>query len=136
MRLLLDTNVVLDALLERDPWHEDADRIWAAHVAGEIFCHVSSNSVTDVFYVTRREFDADLARDAVIACVDQLFVISVGAWELRNALALGGSDFEDDLQIACAAAANLDGIVTRDRAGFAGAAIPVFEPAEIVAKLN
>lgn len=58
-------------------------------------------------------------------------IITVDDTLLRAALALPGSDFEDNVQIACAQAANLDLIVTRDANGFAQAGIPAIEPQDI-----
>jgi hypothetical protein len=55
---------------------------------------------------------------------------------LQAAAALGGRDFEDGLQIACAAAARLDAIITRDPAGFLGSTVEAIEPAELLNRLG
>jgi hypothetical protein len=68
--------------------------------------------------------------------IDQLYIIAVGATELQAAATLGGRDFEDGLQVACAAAAGLDLIVTRDPAGFAGSTVEVIAPADLLNRLN
>ena len=49
MRVLLDTNVVLDVLLDREPWNVQANAIWPAHLRNQIAAHMSATSVTDVF---------------------------------------------------------------------------------------
>jgi predicted nucleic acid-binding protein len=137
IRLLLDTNVVLDVLLARDPWFADAQRIWQAHRDGDgVRLLVTATTVTDVFYIVRGHDGRDAAWVGVRTCVDQLDIIGVGRDRIEEALRVGGSDFEDDLQIACAIAANLDGIITRDATGFARSPIPILEPAEVVAGLN
>ena len=114
-RVLLDTNVVLDVLLDRHPWNVQAIAIWQAHLRNEIAAHMTATSVTDVFYVARRLAGREQAWRAIRACLDQLYVIAVGATELQAAVNSGGRDFEDGLQVACATAAGLDAIVTRDR---------------------
>jgi len=53
-RVLLDTNVVLDALLERAPWVAEAKAIWEAHLGYRIAAHITATSLTDIFYVSRR----------------------------------------------------------------------------------
>ena len=136
IRVLLDTNVVLDALLDRQPWNVEARAIWQAHLDDQIAAHVTATAVTDVFYVARRHAGRDQAWRAVRACLDQLYLVAVGATELQAAATLGGRDFEDGLQIACAAAARLDAIVTRDPAGFEGSTVEPVEPAELLSRLG
>jgi hypothetical protein len=65
-----------------------------------------------------------------------LHVIAVGFSELRVAERLGSGDFEDNVQMACASAAQLDAIVTRDPSGFAGSPIPIWTPQELVQRLK
>ena len=55
---------------------------------------------------------------------------------MEDADALPGSDFEDNLQIACARLAGVDAIVTRDAAGFRSTGIPALTPAEVVARIG
>jgi hypothetical protein len=68
-------------------------------------------------------------------CLQTFEIIPVGRPELERADSLPGSDFEDNLQMACAALAKLDAIVTRDPSGFAGSPIPVLSPAELLAQV-
>jgi predicted nucleic acid-binding protein len=55
---------------------------------------------------------------------------------LEAAHAMTGSDFEDNLQIACAVQAGADAIVTRDAQGFRGAPLPVLAPADLMAQVS
>lgn len=134
-RVLLDTNVVLDVLLRREPWHVVADRVLALHQSMQIEAYVTASSITDVFYVARRLAGREKAWRAVEAIIDQLYIISVGSDELRKALVLDG-DFEDRLQGACAIAAGLDFIVTRDLSGFADSVVPAISPPELLTRLS
>ena len=68
-------------------------------------------------------------------CLATLEVVPVGRHELERADAMPGSDLEDNVSLACALAASLDAIVTRDPTGFAGSPIPVLSPAELLALL-
>jgi len=136
MRVLLDTNIVLDALLDREPWNENAKAIWQAHLHGELAAHITANALTDIFYIARRHSGRDQARLAIRACLDQLHVISIGFHELRAAMALAGNDFEDDLQVVCAAAASLDAIVTRDPSGFSSSVVEVLGTQDILGSLS
>jgi predicted nucleic acid-binding protein len=135
-RVLLDTNVVLDALLDRDPWVVQAKTIWAAHLNNRIAAHITATSLTDIFYLSRRLIDRKRAWIAVGTCLDQLYVLPVGLPVVRAAARIGDGDFEDHLQIASAIAANLDAIVTRDDSGFRNSPITVLTPAQLVAQLK
>lgn len=132
IRALLDTNVILDALLDRQPWSTDAKALWQAHLNNQFAAHVTATSLTDIFYISRRHAGRDKAWMAIQACLDQLYVTAVGFNELQVAATLGGSDFEDNLQIACAMTAQLDVIVTRDASGFAASSIPVLTPQQML----
>lgn len=59
-------------------------------------------------------------------------ILAIDVALLRIARAAPGGDFEDNVQIACAQAADLDLIITRDTADFSHAALPAIEPADIV----
>jgi predicted nucleic acid-binding protein len=133
--VLLDTNVVLDALLDRQPWSPDAIQIWQAHVAGQIDAHVIATSLTNIFYVSRKLVGRERAWQGIHACLDQLRVIAVDAALLQTAVAFRGRDLEDDLQIACATAAKLEAIVTRDPTGFAHSPIEVLTPAQLLQRV-
>lgn len=135
IRVLLDTNVVLDALLDREPWNTDARAIWQAHLGDQLAAHMMASAVTDIFYIARRHAGRDQAWVAVRACLDQLYLIPVGIGELQAAANFGGGDFEDNLQMACAARVGLDALVTRDPEGFAGSPVEVIEPAELLNRL-
>ena len=136
MRIILDTNVILDALLDRDPWANDAKAIWMAHADGRISAHLTASSLTDIFYISRRLTDRARAWQAVRACLDQLFVLGVGHAELEAAATSGEGDFEDNVQIACAQLAGVDFIVTRDPSGFIGSPVPVVAPSDFLATLG
>jgi predicted nucleic acid-binding protein len=136
MNVLLDTNIVLDVLLERAEWLAEAEIIWNASSDGRLCSHVTASSVTDVYYISRRLVGSERARQAVRRCLDRLLIIRVGGERLEDAFAMAGADFEDDLQIACARAEGLDAIVTRNPSDFAGSPIPGLTPAELIARLG
>lgn len=135
-QLLFDTNIALDVLLDRLPWVVDASDLLQRREGGEIEAHIAAVSVTNVFYVVRRIAGIDSARESVRRCLDLFTIALVDGRVLQDADAMPGADYEDNVQIACAAAAGLDAIVTRDPAGFAGAPLPVWTPAEALRQLT
>src|SRR4051794_13836202 len=102
MRLLFDTNIVLDVLLAREPWATELKPIWEARRTGRVQGFVAATSLTNLFYITRRLSNAERARQAVRSCMRALAVIPVDAATIELADRLPGSDLEDNVQIACA----------------------------------
>jgi predicted nucleic acid-binding protein len=135
MRVLLDTNVLLDAILQRSPWHREADAILQADALGQVACAATTLSLATVFYVAEKAVGAGKARAAVRKCLGALAILSIEKRTLLDADALAGGDFEDNILIAAAVAASLDAIVTRNVADFAHSPIPVWEPAELLKRL-
>lgn len=136
LRVLVDTNVALDLLLQRAPWYTAAQPFWQARDAGRLIAYLSASTLTDISYIGRRHAGPAQARQAVERCLREFGLIPVSRAVLEAALALGGPDFEDDVQIACAQLAGLDLIVTRDAAGFRHSSLPAIDPADIVGYLS
>jgi predicted nucleic acid-binding protein len=136
VRVLVDTNVVLDWLLDRKPWSDEAQVLWDARDAGQVVAYLPASVVTDIFYIVRRQ--ADIA--AAFAAVDRVFaafgLFAVDAPLLQQARRLPGSDFEDNVQIACAMNAQLDLIVTRNPTDFRLSPVPVIAPPQITAHIS
>lgn len=136
MRILLDTNVVLDVLLRRDPWQAEASTLWRAVDDGQVTAYVTATTLTDIFFVARKLTDTVRARQSVQVCLDAFNVGTVDRAVLERAQALSGADFEDNVQIACAEAAGLEAIVTRNPSDFEGSPMSVLSPAECLARLH
>jgi hypothetical protein len=135
MNVLLDLNVVLDVILQRQPWVAEAAAVWNAHHSGRIRGHLVATSLTNLFYIARRFLGRDDARQAVRVGLQTFTILAVDEALLRQADALPGDDLEDNLQLAAATAFQLDALVTRDQSGFPGAAVPVLTPTDLLARL-
>jgi predicted nucleic acid-binding protein len=128
MKVLLDVNIVLDVLLQRQPWLADAEAIWDAASDGRLNCCLCGSSLTDIFYIARKLVGQDPAREIVRKCLDNLTILTVDHRALEDAHARPEGDFEDAMQIAVAIHAGVDAIVTRDLTGFANSPVPVWSP--------
>lgn len=135
MRVLLDTNIVLDVLFDRAPFAVDASAIWAACDAGRLVGFLPASTLTDIFYIARRTTDLARARVAVGLCLAAFEIAPVDRQTLEDATVLPGADFEDNVQITCAIRAGVDAIVTRNGDDFAHAPILVLTPAELLTRL-
>jgi predicted nucleic acid-binding protein len=136
MRALLDTNVILDWLLDRKPWSDAAQPLWDARDAGRVVGYLPASVLTDLFYIIRRHAGIPAAFSAVDRIFAAFGLFAVDAPLLQQARALPGNDFEDNVQIVCATNAQLDVIITRNPADFRAAPMPVIEPSQITAYLT
>lgn len=136
MRVLFDTNIVLDVLLGRIPWRAEADAIFEAARQGKITASMTTLSVANVFYVGRRLAGLEKALQSVHDCLSAFDILPVERRTLEAALLLPGSDFEDKIQIAAAIEGSLDGVITRDPRGFAACPMLIFSPPELLKKLG
>jgi predicted nucleic acid-binding protein len=75
--VLLDLNVVLDALLGREPWRAEADAIWDANQDGRVDARISAAALPTLFYVIRKQADLGRAQIAVTNCLRSLGIVSV-----------------------------------------------------------
>ena len=132
MRVLIDTNIVLDFLQEREPFVEEAARIFDKVDAGEIEGFISATTITNIYYIVQKAAGREVAKNAVAQILSDLQICTVDRSTLQQAVALNFRDFEDAVQYACAIAYGVDAIVTRDRAGFTSSEIPVRLPREIL----
>lgn len=136
MRVLLDTNVVLDVLLRRGQWLADAEAVWRATSRGQLTACITASSLTDIYYISRRLASLSSARQVVRQCLDCLELLPVDGEMLEQAYALHAADFEDALQIAAAMRGGLDAIVTRDPKGFSVSQIRVLSPSQLTARMS
>jgi predicted nucleic acid-binding protein len=135
MRALLDTNVVLDVVLDRQPFVEAAARLWRAHEQGLFEGYIAAITPLNVLYIVRRLRDRETAIIAVDGLLAAFGVCSMDGTVLRRARELSMGDFEDAAQAAAAEVAGLEAIITRNTGDFAGAPLPIFSPGDFLAQL-
>lgn len=132
MRVLFDTNVLLDALLAREPFVADAAFLLETVESGQVEGFMSATTVTDVHYLVRRQTkSAEVAIAAVTQLLGLMEICAVDRGVLEQAIALGLTDFEDAVQVASAIKLGLKAIVTRDLDGFTGSPIRVLSPKDM-----
>jgi len=135
-RLLIDVNVVFDALMERISHSSDAAKLWFAVEAKQVEGLIPAHGVTTLFYLSARGKGTVFARRALGAVLGTFGVAAVDQSVIQRAVALDWRDFEDAVCAAAAEASGCDAIVTRDPKGFPGCALPVLSPETAVALLR
>jgi len=136
MIVLLDTNIIMDALQERQPFDVDAKEILLRAQNAEFTCYITANAVTDIFYLYRRARDMKSARQVLSFLLETYKILTVTHEDCVNAMSIPIEDFEDALVSACATKAEADYIISRDDKFLHGKSpVKVIEPKEFLNKL-
>jgi len=135
MRVLFDTDVVLDVLADRQPFAVEAAVLWLAHEQGRLEAYISPITPVNTFYILRREVGTTQARQIVGRLLGTMQVCPLDQAMLKSADGLPMADFEDAVQAAAAAAAGLDALITRNTKDYTNAPLPILTPAEALARL-
>jgi predicted nucleic acid-binding protein len=136
VRVLIDTNIVLDFLLQREPFFQDAELLFQSIDAGQLIGYVTATTLTDIFYISRKHTRSiEQARQAVSATLTVMVICPIDRTVLESAFNSGLVDFEDAVQIFGAVAQGLDAILTRDSKGFLSSPIPVFSIQDLLQRL-
>lgn len=118
-RILIDTNVLLDYLLTREPFYEEAKKVILTCTEGNTKGCIAAHSISNMFFILRKDYDVKERRDLLTGLCTIFDVEGID----RNKLLLGlqnedVSDFEDCLQMECAKAYGAEYIVTRNIADY------------------
>jgi predicted nucleic acid-binding protein len=135
VKLLLDINVLLDVLLDREPWSAAASALLSEIESHAAEGFVAAHTLPTVYYVVARARDRKLAAAAVSDLLRILEVAPVTKIELQEALTYSVADFEDAVQAAAARAIGVDYLVTRNEKDFRDSPVSVADPATILALL-
>ena len=133
MKVLFDTNVVLDVLLDREPHSAVAAKLFALVDNGRIEGSIGAATATTIYYIAVKSFGRVRARSHVRELLDLFSVAPVDGEVLHRALDLEFPDFEDAVLHEAARASGARAIVTRDGGHFANASLPIFDPHELLA---
>jgi predicted nucleic acid-binding protein len=137
VKVLLDTNIILDVLQERKPFVDGALRVLELGLAGSVSCFFTANAVTDVFYIYSRIHGKKAAKKVLAFLLDTVDVVSVDKADCLSALALPNDDLEDALVEVCAEKVSADFIISRDGELAASAAkVGIISPDDFIAMMT
>ena len=132
MRVLVDINIILDFLLEREPFLQDAEALFQEIASGQIIGYATATTLTDVFYIARRHTQSiERAKQVIAITLAAMEICPVDRSVLELALASATLDFEDAVQIACASVQGLDALITRD-AKLSTTLVPVLSVSQVL----
>ena len=136
MRVLFDTNVILDVLLERYPFSEPAATLLSKVEKGEITGLVCATTLTTIYYLVSKALDRNKADECIDLLLYLFEVASVNRVVIETAKTLNSKDFEDAVVYASALHSGCSCVVTRNLKDFPESEIPVFSPEELLKVLR
>ncbi len=137
IKVLIDTNVVLDVLARREPHFLAARAIWAYVEGGEIEGVLAAHSITTIAYLLAKALPHLKVQNALTKLLQVFSIAPVERTIILNALALNWHDFEDAVQMSTAESVSADYLVTRNTKDFVSSAtISVLPPDELLVILS
>ena len=136
MKILFDTNIILDVFLARQPFLENSAKLFAHVEQGKLEGVLGASTITTLYYLISKQLGKKQTK-AVIEKLLNLFKIgSEDEFVLRTGLSLDFPDYEDTVLYQVALRQQTQGIVTRDRSGFKKGTLPVYSPEELLKNLT
>lgn len=133
MRILLDTNVLIDYLMKREPFKCSAESILNACTSDEMKGCIAAHSISNLFFILRKTFSVEERRDILSVLCQILTVAGIDEDMIVRALQnVDFTDFEDCLQMECAREFKAQFIITRNLEDFQHSPIPAISPDKFI----
>ena len=135
MRVLIDTNVILDVLQKREPFFTDSYRALRRALENDAECLISASAATDIFYVLRKSLgSAQQAKEHIDQLAQVVSFADVQGMDIHTTLMRAMPDFEDAVVDAVAERSGASYILTRNIKDFTGSVVPAILPADFLNK--
>lgn len=135
MKVLIDTNIILDVLCKRPAFYEDSAKIFKLCEVKKISGVISALSIPNIMYILRKELDADKTREILDSLMLIFSVVDLKADDLKKAADMRFKDYEDAIQSACATRIKANYIVTRNIKDFSESKVTAIKPAELLDRI-
>lgn len=133
MRILIDTNIIMDILQKREPFFADSYQALRKAIESDVECLLSASAVTDIFYMLRKAFgSAQQAKEHLERIAQLVSFADVQGMDIHTALMREMPDFEDAVVDAVAERNEAAYILTRNIKDFAGSVVPAILPADFL----
>lgn len=136
MKVLLDTNIIVDVALEQEPFFNNSEQVLAFAEEGRIEAYISAFTFGDLYYIIRKDKGRDLALEFLSNIASFCQVATVDRDAISMALTANFRDFEDAIQYSVARVNQLDAIITRDAADFPVSTPRILTPTQLIQELR
>jgi len=141
MRVLLDTNVIIDVLQNREPWCRSGKAIFLSVAKKEFSGCITAKEAADIHFFAKKQFKGeenvdDKARQILIKIFSLFEIIDTTESDCKNALSFPNNDYEDAIMIETALRSGVDCIITRNTEHFSESPVKIYTPDEFVEIIN
>lgn len=135
-KIFLDTDVILDLIMEREPHHISSAMIFELAKQKEIMLHTSAVCFTNIFYIFRKIASANKAKTVINSLLLYISILDVNSYIVTSSLNSKFNDFEDAVQYFTAVNGNMNIFITRNISDYVMNDIPVMTPKEFLNTLT
>lgn len=135
MKVLIDTNVVLDVLCNRQEFLEASEKVFKLCEVNKISGYLSALSIPNILYVMRKELEPERTKEILTKLMLIFHVADLKADDLKKAAEMKFKDYEDAVQSVCASRIHADYIVTRNIRDFTASKVTAIKPSELLERL-
>lgn len=135
MKILVDTNVILDVLCNRSEFVESSSRVWKYCEVNQVEGYISAMSVPNIAYILRKELTPQKTGQLIQQITMIFKIVDLKSTDLKAAAEMFTSDYEDALQMCQASRINADYIVTRNIRDFNDSRVPALKPSELLERI-
>ena len=119
MKAVIDTNIIIDAFANREPFYIEAQKVLLKAALGDFEACITSNTVTDIFYILHKSFhNATKVKSILENLFSSVSIISIDETDCKNALSSKVTDYEDDILCESSVRNKVDYIITRNISDF------------------
>ena len=141
MRVLLDTNVIIDVLQNREPWCESGKKIFLSVARKDFSGCITAKEAADIHFFAKKQFKGEenvdnKARQILIKLFSLFEIIDTTESDCKNALSFPNNDYEDAIMIETALRSGVDCIITRNTEHFSESPVKIYTPDEFVEIIN
>jgi len=137
MKIMIDTNVILDAIMNRAPWAKVAQDIILAIANEKIEGCITASTFTDIYYLLKQHLrNKEKTKQILLGLLSTVNVLDVTGKDCEEAFKLPMADYEDALLAYCAKRYKIDNIVTRNSKHFSGSPVNAIQPEEFLEKIH
>ena len=132
IKVLFDTNIILDIALKRESFFEDAQKLFILIDKEEITGNITATTITDIYYIAKKEKGHNEAISFIKNLIEVIDVIGINKETILKALASTMKDIEDAIQSSAAEIHQIDLILTRNKNDFTDTTIKILTPKEFL----
>lgn len=136
MKVLIDTNIIMDVALQRQPFFAASNQLFSLVQHQQFEGYVSASTFGDLYYLIRKEQGRDLALDFLRRLATICRIANVNEAAISMALTANFRDFEDAIQYSTAIINQLDAIVTRNPQDFTNVSLRILTPTQLIQELE